>query len=218
MNNKRIGAWAIIFALSAGAFFLALSYSPNRDMVGNDKDEHGCIGSAGYSWCEIKNKCLKQWEEQCEPENTTGENTQIACTQEAKLCPDGSYVGRAGPNCEFTTCPNVYGILPYNSGVRGVVTLGPTCPVERIPPDPNCADKPYKTTIKIFHVNNLNSAFLSVDSDEDGVFFASLPPGEYILDAGEGNNSGPPTCGRSQVTVAPDSFTPITISCDTGIR
>ncbi|MCR4260778.1 MAG: hypothetical protein NUV96_00320, partial [Candidatus Colwellbacteria bacterium] len=89
-------------------FFLALGYSPSRDMVGNDRDEHGCIGSAGYSWCEIKNRCLRQWEEQCAPDNTTDGNTQIACTQEAKLCPDGSYVGRTGPNCEFTTCPNVY--------------------------------------------------------------------------------------------------------------
>ncbi len=29
----------------------------------------------------------------------------IACTMEAKLCPDGSYVGRGGPNCEFAPCP-----------------------------------------------------------------------------------------------------------------
>jgi hypothetical protein len=28
-----------------------------------------------------------------------------ACTQEAKLCPDGSSVGRTGPNCEFAPCP-----------------------------------------------------------------------------------------------------------------
>ncbi|MBU2037389.1 Gmad2 immunoglobulin-like domain-containing protein [Patescibacteria group bacterium] len=28
-----------------------------------------------------------------------------ACTEEAKLCPDGSYVGRTGPNCEFAPCP-----------------------------------------------------------------------------------------------------------------
>jgi len=27
------------------------------------------------------------------------------CTLEAMLCPDGSYVGRAGPNCEFSPCP-----------------------------------------------------------------------------------------------------------------
>ncbi|MBU3918916.1 hypothetical protein KKC63_03380 [Patescibacteria group bacterium] len=29
-----------------------------------------------------------------------------ACTQEAKLCPDGSSVSRIGPNCEFAECPN----------------------------------------------------------------------------------------------------------------
>lgn len=29
----------------------------------------------------------------------------VYCTMEAKLCPDGSYVGRTGPNCEFTACP-----------------------------------------------------------------------------------------------------------------
>lgn len=29
----------------------------------------------------------------------------VACTMEAKLCPDGSYVGRSGPNCEFAPCP-----------------------------------------------------------------------------------------------------------------
>lgn len=27
------------------------------------------------------------------------------CTMEAKMCPDGSYVGRTGPNCEFAECP-----------------------------------------------------------------------------------------------------------------
>lgn len=27
------------------------------------------------------------------------------CTADAKQCPDGSYVSRTGPNCEFTECP-----------------------------------------------------------------------------------------------------------------
>lgn len=39
--------------------------SNNTSLVGNDRDEHGCIGSAGYSWCEPKNKCLRIWEEAC---------------------------------------------------------------------------------------------------------------------------------------------------------
>ncbi len=29
----------------------------------------------------------------------------VACTADAKLCPDGSAVGRVGPNCEFAECP-----------------------------------------------------------------------------------------------------------------
>ncbi|MBU0750274.1 hypothetical protein KKH15_02035 [Patescibacteria group bacterium] len=33
--------------------------------------------------------------------------TPTACTMEAKLCPDGSYVGRTEPSCEFSACPSV---------------------------------------------------------------------------------------------------------------
>ncbi|HJX05516.1 MAG TPA: hypothetical protein VJ461_02310, partial [Candidatus Nanoarchaeia archaeon] len=29
----------------------------------------------------------------------------VACTADAKLCPDGSYVGRVPPSCNFETCP-----------------------------------------------------------------------------------------------------------------
>ncbi len=34
--------------------------------------------------------------------NATG---TVICTLEAKICPDGSVVGRMGPNCEFAPCP-----------------------------------------------------------------------------------------------------------------
>lgn len=43
---------------------------------------------------------------------------QIACTMEALLCPDGSYVGRGGPRCAFTPCPAmtfVVGTLEQNA-------------------------------------------------------------------------------------------------------
>lgn len=33
------------------------------------------------------------------PENGNGD--AVACTMDAMQCPDGSYVGRSGPNCEF---------------------------------------------------------------------------------------------------------------------
>ena len=32
------------------------------------------------------------------------QTTRTACSQEAKECPDGSYVSRTGPNCEFQPC------------------------------------------------------------------------------------------------------------------
>lgn len=41
-----------------------------QPIVGGDKDIHGCIGSAGYSWCEVKQKCLRVWEEKCEAAST----------------------------------------------------------------------------------------------------------------------------------------------------
>jgi hypothetical protein len=31
----------------------------------------------------------------------------VACTEEAMLCPDGSYVGRTGPSCQFAACPPI---------------------------------------------------------------------------------------------------------------
>ncbi|MFA6511946.1 MAG: hypothetical protein WCV86_02385 [Patescibacteria group bacterium] len=45
----------------------------NTGLLGGDSDEHGCIGSAGYSWCEAKQKCLRIWEEDCT--TTTNTNT-----------------------------------------------------------------------------------------------------------------------------------------------
>lgn len=37
----------------------------------------------------------------------SGAPKQIACTAEAKVCDDGTSVGRSGPNCEFDACPVV---------------------------------------------------------------------------------------------------------------
>jgi len=41
------------------------------------------------------------------PIKNNNRNQPVACTMEAKLCPDGSYVGRTGLNCFFSPCPQV---------------------------------------------------------------------------------------------------------------
>ena len=74
---------------------------PSDRLIGGDRDEHGCLGPAGYTWCAVKNKCLRIWEEECRVEPVL---EPVACTMDALQCSDGSYVGRSGPNCEFV-CP-----------------------------------------------------------------------------------------------------------------
>lgn len=36
---------------------------PEPQLIGNDKDEHGCIPSAGYLWSDAKQACVRPWEE-----------------------------------------------------------------------------------------------------------------------------------------------------------
>ncbi len=31
-------------------------------MTGNDRDEHGCIGSAGFQWSEVRKECIRLFE------------------------------------------------------------------------------------------------------------------------------------------------------------
>ncbi len=50
----------------------------STQVVGGDKDAHGCIGSAGYTWCEIKQKCLRVWEEKCEATSTPPKKDETA--------------------------------------------------------------------------------------------------------------------------------------------
>ena len=49
----------------------------------------------------------------------------VACTQDAKLCPDGSYVGRVGPDCEFALCPDA----PQWSAIKQAIA---NCEVESV--------------------------------------------------------------------------------------
>jgi len=248
-------------------------------------------------------------------QTTAGVIGHQACTMEAKLCPDGSAVGRTEPNCKFAPCPittatstlaidaratingTTIGVLdlvedsrcpadvqciqagtvrvrvsidPYDkdftftlgkplvvgnatitlisvtpaqkyakqtiqpsdyrftftvvpqaatvsnsSGVRGTVSLGPTCPVERIPPDPACADKPYTAAIMVYRIGS-NTPFMVGNSDTSGAFEFSLQPGSYTLKATGGVAF--PRCNPTDVTIVKNSYATTTIFCDTGIR
>lgn len=69
------------------AVFLLGACTQQPALVGNDSDEFGCKASAGYSWCALKDKCIRTWEEPCEHLCTQEENSATACTLEyAPVC------------------------------------------------------------------------------------------------------------------------------------
>ncbi len=41
----------------------------------------------------------------CKPPPPATPGEAQSCTEEARICADGSSVGRTGPNCEFARCP-----------------------------------------------------------------------------------------------------------------
>jgi hypothetical protein len=53
-----------------------------------------------------------------------------ACTLEAMVCPDGSSVGRSGPNCAFAPCPT---LLPTVKVEQPTTSVQATKPMEAVP-------------------------------------------------------------------------------------
>lgn len=45
---------------------------PRTDRLGGDRDEHGCIGSAGYVWSEVQKDCIRLFEKGVRTESTDG--------------------------------------------------------------------------------------------------------------------------------------------------
>lgn len=71
----------LIIALLAAGGITGYLFIKNKQpkLIGGEKDSHGCLIAAGYSWCEIKQKCLRTWEESCD-ETTTISTTTTTTT------------------------------------------------------------------------------------------------------------------------------------------
>ena len=60
--KKRLIPAALLIAGLGGCDSNQGSGSETPNMPGSDRDEHGCIGSAGYQWCERTGQCERPWE------------------------------------------------------------------------------------------------------------------------------------------------------------
>jgi hypothetical protein len=101
--------------------------------------------------------------------------------------------------------------------VYGTVLLGPTCPVASDPPDPQCAEKPYGTSLAITTIDG-SQVITQFSSDENGTFSVEVPPGSYAIRSAAVANVLPFCQRNGTFTVGVNDSTEVTVSCDTGIR
>jgi len=71
-----------IFFLLMVCLFLAAC--TQQKVIGGDKDAHGCLIAAGYSWCDAKQKCIRVFEEPCAQDDLCNGMTYTEAWQIAK--------------------------------------------------------------------------------------------------------------------------------------
>ena len=132
------------------------------------------------------------------------------------VTPDGgvSTVSEQGP-------PSPGGILPVgggsgHTGISGVATAGPVCPVERVPPDPACAPRAVaNATVTV--LDGSGAIVASTTTGVDGSFVLDVPAGEYSVVGGsvEGVMRAPAPVA---VKVSAGRVTAVDLGYDTSIR
>jgi hypothetical protein len=107
---------------------------------------------------------------------------------------------------------------PPDSGIAGRVTAGPTCPVERVPPAPQCAPRPLAARLRIRRAHSSRKGWV-IRSGSDGRFRITLAPGRYTVTPLPEPGRAYPRPGPSKtVTVHPRHYAHVTVTYDTGIR
>ncbi len=104
--------------------------------------------------------------------------------------------------------------LSVPSGLRAMVTIGPTCPVVQNPPQDECQDKPYQTQ---FNINGSDGILVTTAaSGADGSLEVKLASGDYTIS--KADKSSMPSFQAQDFSVVQGLFTDLTITFDSGIR
>ena len=104
--------------------------------------------------------------------------------------------------------------------LKGIITIGPLCPVERNPPDPGCL--PTAETYKAYPVSVYSSdgedTMDQLKPSLDGTYICELPEGKFlvVLDKAQSNMGWSSLPVKVTITAADTTY--LNISIDTGIR
>ncbi len=103
-----------------------------------------------------------------------------------------------------------------DSGVLGLVTIGPTCPVMHYPDDGTCADKPYQTTLVIQSNLPGRGGGILVTSDATGHYSHDLSAGTYTIRSQ--SEAVMPRLSPVTFTIVAHKRTVVNLQFDSGIR
>jgi hypothetical protein len=103
------------------------------------------------------------------------------------------------------------------SGIAGRAMVGPTCPVQRDPPDPQCADRPYHGPLAVASASD-GHVVATFETDAQGNFTVDLAPGDYTVQDVDGAPMLPRCASDGTVKVMAGAYTRADVACDSGIR
>ena len=120
MKKRYIFLIALV-SFAFGFFITKIAYVAPEPMVqeGQEGTENACgeeVEPQQKTEQEEIQKEEKNPQEGQEVEQGPGsdeEGEDVYCTMDAKICPDGSAVGRTGPDCEFEACPGESGNFQF---------------------------------------------------------------------------------------------------------
>ncbi|MCW2795888.1 carboxypeptidase-like regulatory domain-containing protein [Nocardioides sp.] len=109
------------------------------------------------------------------------------------------------------------GSTASDSGVRGLVSLGPTCPVEQ-EANPCAAEAAADVKVTVSEqapgeAYGAGKPVATGQTDADGRFRIDVPPGDYVVTSEAGMS-----CEFMDAHVTDGTYTEVQVPCDTGIR
>ena len=111
----RKNIWIIVSGLVC---FLACRSVQAPQLIGGNKDEHGCLTAAGYTWSELRRDCIRIFEDGVRVDDPS---LQPSLTSYAVFAADSSRV-------------EVFRPSPFRNEIldrKGSVWLGKTCKLYR---------------------------------------------------------------------------------------
>lgn len=104
--------------------------------------------------------------------------------------------------------------------LEGKISIGPICPVERVPPDPACL--PTAETYKAYPVSvwtsNGKRKVAQINPSLDGTFTAEVAAGNYLVILENGQNRIGSSNLPVEISIISRNITTLNINIDTGIR